>query len=103
MAHGRKTGGRRKGSVNKLTANIKQAIEAAFAKVGGADYLEGVAREQPQVFCQLLGRVLPVQNEHSGTIRIPDGVDRPPRESRAEWMARRNADLLTVPAAGSAE
>lgn len=61
MAKGHKTGGRKKGTPNKLNAQVKEAIEEAFARAGGPDYLLGVAKEQPQVFCTLLGRVLPLQ------------------------------------------
>ena len=67
MAKGRKTGGRRKGTPNRLTVCIKTAIEGAFAKVGGEEFLVKVAREDPRTFCALLGRVLPAQLEHSGT------------------------------------
>jgi hypothetical protein len=60
MAKGAKTGGRRKGTPNKTTAELKGAILAAFSSVGGAEYLERIAREQPAVFCTLLGKVLPL-------------------------------------------
>ena len=65
--------GRQKGSTNKLTRTIKEAIEAAFDKVGGADYLARMAEEQPQAFMTLLGKVLPTQvNAHiEGQIGMP--------------------------------
>lgn len=53
--------GRKKGSTNRLTRTIKEAIEAAFDKVGGADYLARMAEEQPQAFMTLLGKILPTQ------------------------------------------
>lgn len=55
--------GRPKGSSNKLTKTIKQAIEASFDKVGGAKYLEKMATEQPVAYMTLLGKVLPTQLE----------------------------------------
>lgn len=64
MAAGRKTGGRVRGTPNKLTASVKEAILAALEDAGGAKYLLGVARENPQVFCALLGKLLP--NEITG-------------------------------------
>lgn len=75
--------GRRKGQQNFLTKTIKEAILVAFDKVGGADYLAEMAREQPAAFMQLLGKVLPTQLEHSGSVdlkRIIDEIsnDRPP-------------------------
>ena len=59
MAKGVKTGGRKKGTPNKTTAKVKDAIMEAFDKAGGVDYLVGIAREDPKTFCSLLGRVLP--------------------------------------------
>lgn len=54
-----KTGGRRKGTPNKLTIEIKAAIEGALSAVGGQHYLERVARKHPAVFCALLARLIP--------------------------------------------
>lgn len=60
--------GRPKGAQNRLTKTIKAAIEAAFDKVGGPDYLAEMAIAQPAAFMTLLGKVLPTQLEHSGSI-----------------------------------
>ncbi len=54
-----KYGGREKGTKNKMTVELKTAILRAFEEVGGEQYLVKVAREQPQTFCTLLGRILP--------------------------------------------
>lgn len=69
--------GRPKGAVNKMTRTIKAAIEEAFVKVGGAEYLAEMAVKQPAAFMTLLGKVLPTQMEHSnpdGTLRQPTVV-----------------------------
>jgi len=56
-----KVGGRQKGTPNKLTASVKEAIEAAFRGVGGAEYLMRQAEENPQAFLTLLGKIIPAQ------------------------------------------
>lgn len=61
MAKGLKTGGRKFGTPNKITTDLKDAIMQAFDRAGGVAYLRKVAAEQPQVFCTLLGKVLPMQ------------------------------------------
>lgn len=61
MALGVKTGGRKKGTPNKLTGDIKQAILHAFDKVGGETYLARVADKDPRTFCALIGKILPLQ------------------------------------------
>ena len=57
--------GRRAGTPNKAET-IRNATMAAFDKVGGAKYLEGLARTQPAVFVSLLGRILPHELATSG-------------------------------------
>ena len=53
--------GRQKGSVNKTTTKIRNAILRAFDTVGGQQYLVMVALTDPKTFCALLGRVLPAE------------------------------------------
>jgi hypothetical protein len=52
--------GRVKGSKNKVTVALKDAIMNAFNKVGGQDYLVAVALDDPRTFLALIGRVLPL-------------------------------------------
>ena len=66
MATGRKTGGRSKGTPNKVNAAVKEAIVSAFNKVGGEDYLVKVAENDPRTFCALLGKVMPTQLTGAG-------------------------------------
>lgn len=51
--------GRPKGSVNKLTGDIRAMIEEALEKAGGAKYLEKQAKENPGPFLALVGKCLP--------------------------------------------
>jgi hypothetical protein len=55
------TGGSRKGIPNRNTVAIKEAIERAFDKLGGASYLEHVGRTDPRTFCALLSKLLPTK------------------------------------------
>lgn len=59
--------GRKKGSLNKTTAVLKDAIIAAAAKAGGGSleaYLEARAKDDNKgPFMSLLGRVVPLQHE----------------------------------------
>lgn len=61
MAQGQKTGGRKKGTPNKITTDLRGAIMAAYDAVGGQKYLETVARDDAKTFCTLLGKILPTQ------------------------------------------
>ena len=70
-----KTGGRKKGTSNKLTRSIKEAIEEAFEKAGGAEYLLRQSDENPQAFMSLLAKILPSQVQNQ--ITNPDGSLKP--------------------------
>ena len=69
MAAGRKTGGRQKGTPNKVTRDIRQAVLDAAAEFGsdgdGTEGLKGfikkLAVEKPEKVADLLGKILPTQ------------------------------------------
>lgn len=89
MAVGRKTGGRQKGTPNKSSAALKDAILNAFEEVGGQSYLVTVANEDPKTFCVLLGKVLPTQltGENGGPIQTEDVTMLTPEE-KSQRLAR---------------
>ena len=67
----KKTGGRSKGTPNKTTALLKDAILKAAEQAGDGDmvaYLKAQALANPGPFMALLGKVLPMQVAHSGSI-----------------------------------
>jgi hypothetical protein len=56
-----KTGGREKGTPNKITADVRAMVLAALDRAGGEDYLLEQARDNPKAFLSLVGRILPTQ------------------------------------------
>jgi len=78
--------GRPKGSVNRSTALLKDAILKAATDAGNGDlaaYLQVQARETPGPFLALLGKILPMQVD--ATIGHYDVSDEPMTED--EWAA----------------
>lgn len=61
MANGVKTGGRKAGTPNKMTAELKDMILNALDGAGGVEYLQTVATSHPAAFLSLVGKVLPLQ------------------------------------------
>lgn len=62
FAKGNKLGGRKKGSVNKLTAAVKGAIQTVFAGLGGSDKLLEWAKENPaEFYTKLWIKLLPTE------------------------------------------
>ena len=62
MALGKKTGGRRKGTPNKTTAALKDAILVAAEDAlpgGKVGYLKWLAKNNSSAFASLLGKILP--------------------------------------------
>jgi hypothetical protein len=60
MAKGIKTGGRTKGTPNKVTGDLKEMILTALDKKGGVNYLMQQADANPNAFLTLVGKVLPM-------------------------------------------
>lgn len=68
MAKGRKTGGRQKGTPNKATVSVKQAILLAADGIGGHEALMEWGRSNPTEFwTRVYTRLLPTE------ISGPDG------------------------------
>jgi hypothetical protein len=112
-APGQRFGGRKKGTPNRITGDVRAMILAALDKVGGEDYLVGQARTNPTAFLTLLGKVLPMQvsGEGGGPVFIVTGVPRemsdkncpgddlgPPRALRSASSNRWSASHSAKPA-----
>lgn len=54
-----KTGGRKKGTPNKIDSNLKDQILKSLIIVGGVDYLAKQAELNPGPYLSLLGKCLP--------------------------------------------
>ena len=72
MAIGKKTGGRTKGTPNKVTGELKEMIMGALSDAGGQEYLKKQAGENPNAFLSLIGKVLPYQitGEGGGPVKV---------------------------------
>ena len=68
-----KTGGRKKGSINKLPT-IRACVEAAFHNIGGQEWLEDVARKHPVEFLRVAAKFVPqaieAKVEHTHTMLV---------------------------------
>lgn len=95
MARGgkREGAGRKSGVPNKITADLKAAIMQAFENVGGSDYLTTLAGSHPQVYCALLGKVLPT------ALAGADGEG--PVELWYKWRESSKSTAATSPAPSS--
>lgn len=75
-----KRGGRKKGTPNKVNAELKDMILMALSNKGGVTYLEKQADENPVAFLSLVGKVLPMTVQGNPdqplTVTITTGVPR---------------------------
>ncbi len=51
--------GRQKGTPNRMTRDVREALVEAFERAGGVDFLLGVAQSDPPTFCRMLARLVP--------------------------------------------
>lgn len=55
--------GRPKGSVNRTTAALKEALLEAFDRGGGVDWLLALMKDEPKTFASLLSRLIPTESK----------------------------------------
>ena len=55
--------GRPKGSVNRCTAALKEALLEAFDRGGGVDWLLALMKDEPKTFASLLSRLIPTESK----------------------------------------
>lgn len=67
MAKGRKTGGRRPGSPNKITSEIRTALTDAFDDLGGVPSLVLWGQENRTEFYKLWSKLVPKDVKVGGT------------------------------------
>lgn len=79
MAAGRKTGGRKKGTPNKVTAQAKDAIAYAGDALGGGERLVAWVKESPEnervFWAQIYTKLIPHQLE-TGPAGFTVNIDR---------------------------
>lgn len=66
MANGYKTGGRRKGSPNKITRAFREAVQTVYHGIGGDEAFATWARENPTEFYRIAARLIPQEMRHAG-------------------------------------
>ena len=73
---GKKTGGRRAGTLNKKTVVVKEALETVFEGLGGTDAMLIWAREHPtEFYTSLFGRLLPRDLNLSQSIDVGAAIE----------------------------
>lgn len=90
----KKTGGRKKGTPNKITLSIKQAVIDTFGKLGAVAHMTNWAKLQPSEFYRLAARLIPTEVTGAAGGPVQLSVVEDPRET-----ARRMAFLLACGAA----
>lgn len=87
MARGVKTGGRKVGSKNKVTAAAKEAIELAFEGIGGVAALTKWAKSNRTTFYgRVWPKLLPLQLVGDAANPIVTETIIRPQLSRDEWL-----------------
>ena len=80
-----KTGGRKKGTPNKVTTTVKEALMESFQGLGGKTYLDTLSKTEPRAYATLLGKLIPTEVkaelEHSGglEVNVVTGIPRAPK------------------------
>lgn len=89
--------GRKRGSKNRIPASVKEMLLQSLRNIGGVEYLERQAVENPAAFMALLGKLIPSELRadvdieataySGGIVAIPQ-----PFKTVEEWRAAFNLD-----------
>lgn len=82
-----KTGGRKKGTPNKLNATVKMMVLGALEKMGGEKWLMKQADKHPQAFMTLLAKIIPTQVVGDMSYRYVARMP-PPEGDTDEWLKK---------------
>jgi len=63
-----KYGGRKKGTPNKFTADVREAVRNAFDRLGGEDYLVALGKRDSKTFMGAFNRIIP--QHHTADVTI---------------------------------
>jgi len=63
---GKKFGGRKKGTPNKLSATVKDNVISVFEELGGTDHMKLWAAENPTQFYNIYAKLLPTEVDVAG-------------------------------------
>lgn len=85
---GQRRGGRQKGSLNKITTEVKAVLTAVHAEIGGAKRMAEWAEENPGEFYKLWAKMLPTE------IKNADGVFRVQNVTEVVVRSREEADAV---------
>lgn len=84
---GKKTGGRKRGTPNKDTAELRDMILLALDRAGGVKYLRDRAVDTPASFLTLIGKVLPQNINANVSFDLAGAVAEAEERLRARGIA----------------
>jgi hypothetical protein len=61
-----KTGGRKKGTSNKLSSTVKDNVIAVFDRLGGIEHMAEWASDNPTQFYNIYSKLLPIEMHGAG-------------------------------------
>lgn len=104
MAQGHKTGGREKGTPNKITTVFKDAVRVVYEDIGGHAAFATWARENPTEFYRIASRLIPsevnVKADNSLTVIVDRGTLLSPDVPTLPHLVKHQDAVLLPPARG---
>ena len=103
MSLDRNLTGRAKGTPNRFTTFLKEAIQQSFERLGGVSYLEEVGRQDPKTYVQLLSKVLPRNTDKREEAQVVSTLSDAEIRSRVALMLREGLSAEAISTGESIE
>jgi hypothetical protein len=89
----KKTGGATRGSVRKQTLSVKEAVLKTFNTLNkDGEYLKCLAEDHPNLFAQLVAKMVPTAAEITTTTKVDIGAAMREADARVTEYAQQLAD-----------
>ncbi len=93
-----KTGGRAKGTPNKLNATVKENVIAVFNRLEGTAGMAKWAAANPTAFYQIYSKLLPTEVEQNTKVTGVLEIANRPQLSKEEWLELHGVGTAARPA-----
>lgn len=93
-----KVGGRQKGSLNKVTAKFKEAVQIVYDDIGGHAAFADWARENPSEFYRIAAKLIPsesAERQQTGPLKLTINISSVENPDRGRTIEHEPALLGT--------
>lgn len=80
----------------RITKDVRKAINVAFNRLGGVEYLVALGKEDPKIFCALLAKIIPSEVNATVTHKYEKLSDDDLKKQLALLIGKTEPDVIDI-------